>query len=105
RKFGVDIVKIDGAIVQNLARSEDDRAFVQALIDMARRLDIATIAEWVQDDDSARMLSDWGCDYLQGELIGRASLDRPWRRRADSAASARGNEPWDTRAPSAPIKA
>src|SRR5215470_9219471 len=28
RKFGVDIVKIDGVIVQNLARSEDDRAFV-----------------------------------------------------------------------------
>jgi len=89
RKFGVDMVKVNGAIVENLARSEDDRAFVQALIDMARRLDIATIAEWVQDDDSARMLGDWGCDYLQGELIGRASLDRPWRRRAD-AATARG---------------
>jgi diguanylate cyclase (GGDEF)-like protein len=85
RKFGVDMVKVNGAIVENLARSEDDRAFVRALIDMARRLDIGTIAEWVQDEDSARMLGDWGCDYLQGELIGRASLDRPWRRRADAA--------------------
>ena len=38
RKLGVDIVKIDGAFVQNIARSADDRAFVQTLIDLARRL-------------------------------------------------------------------
>ncbi len=38
RKLGVDIVKIDGAFVQNLMRSDDDRAFVQTLIDLARRL-------------------------------------------------------------------
>jgi diguanylate cyclase (GGDEF)-like protein len=88
RKLGVDMVKIDGAIVQNLGRSEDDRAFVQALIDLAQRLALTTVAEWVQDEESARMLSAWGCDYLQGELIGRADLDRPWRRRADPAASA-----------------
>ena len=24
------------------------------------------------------MLADWGCDYLQGALIGLASLERPW---------------------------
>jgi diguanylate cyclase (GGDEF)-like protein len=37
RKLGVDIVKIDGAFVQNIVRSADDRAFVQTLIDLARR--------------------------------------------------------------------
>ncbi len=51
RKLGVDIVKIDGAFVQNIARSADDRAFVQTLIDLARRLQIKTVAEWVQDDE------------------------------------------------------
>jgi len=51
RKLGVDIVKIDGAFVQNIARSADDRAFVQTLIDLARRLQIKTVAEWVQDED------------------------------------------------------
>jgi hypothetical protein len=24
------------------------------------------------------MLAEWGCDYLQGALIGLASLERPW---------------------------
>jgi diguanylate cyclase (GGDEF)-like protein len=79
RKLGVDIVKIDGAFVQNLANSEDDRAFVQTLIELARRLNLATVAEWVQDEATAALLAEWGCDYLQGALIGRASAERPWR--------------------------
>lgn len=83
RKLGVDIVKIDGAFVQNVVRSDDDRAFVQTLIDLARRLKIKTVAEWVQDDESAALLRDWGCDYIQGRLIGLASLERPWRTSAE----------------------
>ena len=78
RKLGVDIVKIDGAFVQNITRSADDRAFVQTLIDLAHRLGIKTVAEWVQDEESAAMLENWGCDYIQGRLTGLAALSRPW---------------------------
>ncbi|WP_284260961.1 putative bifunctional diguanylate cyclase/phosphodiesterase [Bradyrhizobium iriomotense] len=90
RKLGVDIVKIDGAFVQNITRSADDRAFVQTLIDLARRLDIKTVAEWVQDEEAANMLRDWGCDYIQGRLIGLASAERPWGAPADSVVPAAG---------------
>ncbi len=78
RKLGVDIVKIDGAFVQNILRSEDDRAFVQTLIDLAKRLKLLTVAEWVQDEGAAKMLEAWGCDYLQGALVGLATVERPW---------------------------
>ena len=78
RKLGVDIVKIDGAFVQNLMRSEDDRAFVRTLIDLAKRLKLKTVAEWVQDERTAKTLEAWGCDYLQGVLIGLAAIERPW---------------------------
>jgi diguanylate cyclase (GGDEF)-like protein len=90
RKLGVDIVKIDGAFVQNVARSADDRAFVQTLIDLARRLEIKTVAEWVQDEESAQMLRDWGCDYIQGRLIGLASSQRPWGVPAEATLPAAG---------------
>ncbi|MDE2471506.1 MAG: bifunctional diguanylate cyclase/phosphodiesterase, partial [Bradyrhizobium sp.] len=90
RKLGVDILKIDGAFVQNIARSSDDRAFVQTLIDLARRLEIKTVAEWVQDDESAKMLRDWGCDYIQGRLIGLASALRPWGNGSAAAFPAAG---------------
>jgi diguanylate cyclase (GGDEF)-like protein len=88
RKLGVDIVKIDGAFVQNIVKSEDDRAFVQTLIDLARRLGLKTVAEWVQDEEAARLLSSWGCDHLQGALIGLATRERPWVTGNGTAASA-----------------
>ncbi len=86
RKLGVDIVKIDGAFVQNIVKSSDDRAFVQTLIDLSHRLGLKTVVEWVQDEEAARLLSDWGSDFLQGALIGLASDARPWLK--DRAASA-----------------
>ena len=78
RKLGVDIVKIDGAFVVDIMRSEDDRAFVRTLIDLAKRLRLATVAEWVQSEEAARTLEAWGCDYLQGAFVGLASTERPW---------------------------
>jgi diguanylate cyclase (GGDEF)-like protein len=89
RKLGVDLVKIDGAFVQNLMRSEDDRAFVHTLIDLARRLGLKTVAEWVQDEASAAMLAEWGCDFLQGALVGLASAERPWASAQDTVAASR----------------
>jgi diguanylate cyclase (GGDEF)-like protein len=85
RKLGVDVVKIDGSFVHNLARSADDRLFVRTMIELAKGLGIATVAEWVQDEEAAAILTEWGCDYLQGNLIGRAMLERP---KAGSASAA-----------------
>jgi EAL domain-containing protein (putative c-di-GMP-specific phosphodiesterase class I) len=74
RTFPVDFLKIDGAFVQNLARSTDDRFFVRTLIDLAGHLGIATVAEWVEDEETATMLAEWGVDYLQGDHCGRPEI-------------------------------
>jgi diguanylate cyclase (GGDEF)-like protein len=87
RKLGVDLVKIDGAFVENLRHSEDDRAFVHTLIDLARRLGLETVAEWVQDEEAAAIMAGWGCDYLQGALVGLATTERPWLATANPAAA------------------
>ncbi len=78
RKLGVDLVKIDGSFVADMATSPDDRAFVRMLIELARQLGLKTVAEWVQNEQSAAMLVGWGCDYLQGVLIGPAVVEAPW---------------------------
>jgi diguanylate cyclase (GGDEF)-like protein len=77
RSLGVDMVKIDGAFVAGLATSVDDRFFVRTLASLARHLGIITVAEWVEDEESARLLKEWGVDYLQGHFIGRASTSEP----------------------------
>jgi EAL domain-containing protein (putative c-di-GMP-specific phosphodiesterase class I) len=36
------------------------------------------------------MLRDWGCDYIQGRLIGLASSKRPWNPAAEAVLPAAG---------------
>lgn len=83
RDLQADLIKIDGAFVQNLGRSTDDRFFVRTLVDLAQHLGVPTVAEWVQDEETARILESWGVSYLQGELFGDeirpATLHEPRR--------------------------
>ena len=74
RQLPIDYLKIDGAFAQNLASSTDDRFFIRTLIDLARNLGIPTVAEWVEDEATAQILTGWGVDYLQGHLFGKAEL-------------------------------
>jgi EAL domain-containing protein (putative c-di-GMP-specific phosphodiesterase class I) len=73
RKLGVDLLKIDGAFVRNLAQSRDDRFFVHTLCDLARHVNVPIVAEWVEDAASAEILKDWGVSYLQGHHFGKAA--------------------------------
>ncbi len=84
RGLGVDMVKIDGAFVAGLAGSVDDRFFVRTLASLAKHLGIATVAEWVEDAESARLLREWGVDYLQGHFIGPAEARGERRTRASA---------------------
>jgi EAL domain-containing protein (putative c-di-GMP-specific phosphodiesterase class I) len=70
RMLPVDLLKIDGVFIQPLKRSTGDRLTVRTLIDRAQHLGIATAAEWVEDEATARLLTSWGVDYLQGGLFG-----------------------------------
>ncbi len=76
----VDMVKLDGSFCKNLASNPDNQYFVKSLVDMAKRFDVKVIAEWVQRQEDADLLKQWGVNYLQGHLYGIASIDPPWGR-------------------------
>jgi diguanylate cyclase (GGDEF)-like protein len=67
----VDIVKIDGAFVRNLATDASDRLFLRAMVELARNFGMETVAEWVIDEETAKIATDCGIDYLQGFHLGR----------------------------------
>ena len=69
----MDIVKIDGAFIQNLATSDQDQLFVKALTDVAKGLGKITVAEFVEDAETLSLLQDFGVDFAQGYYIGRPS--------------------------------
>jgi EAL domain-containing protein (putative c-di-GMP-specific phosphodiesterase class I) len=45
---------------------------VRTLLDLARHLKIATVAEWVEEAETAHLLAEWGVDYAQGNFFGAA---------------------------------
>jgi diguanylate cyclase (GGDEF)-like protein len=75
RELRFDVIKMDGAFVQNLSRSSDDRFFVRTLIDLAHSLQTPLVAEWVETAEAADLLTDWGVDFLQGDYLGKAGAD------------------------------
>ena len=75
RVLDVDIVKIDGSFIENLAKSPDDQVFVRILTELARSFGITTIAEWVQDEETVEVLKRFGVDAIQGRLTGAAAAD------------------------------
>ena len=54
-----------------MPRNDADQLTVQAIVQIARGLGKTTIAEFVQDDDTTRMLREYGVDMAQGFHLGR----------------------------------
>ena len=69
--FDIDIVKIDRSFVGGLADDRQSRAIVRAIVEMARAMDLAVVAEGVETEMQRQFLVDTGCDLLQGYLFGR----------------------------------
>lgn len=65
-------VKIDRSFVTDMKASPESRSVVKATIDIAHSLDRRAVAEGVEDNETATMLKEMGCDYAQGYLFAKA---------------------------------
>jgi diguanylate cyclase (GGDEF)-like protein/PAS domain S-box-containing protein len=66
RRFPVDYLKIDRSFVAGIGNSDEDRAIVRGVIDMAHALGLRSVAEGVEDARQRQVLADLGCDLGQG---------------------------------------
>ena len=62
----MDIIKIDGLFVRNLARERDNQVFVRAMLDIARGFGKQVVAEAVEDEHTLDILRSYGVDMAQG---------------------------------------
>ena len=62
-------IKIDRSLVTELTTEAEDRVIVQTTIEMCHSLDYQVVAEGVEDDVTANLLRDMGCDMIQGYLL------------------------------------
>jgi diguanylate cyclase (GGDEF)-like protein/PAS domain S-box-containing protein len=66
KNFAVDIVKIDGGFVRELAESRIDRAIVESISQIAHEIGAMTVAESVESADIDLLLRQIGVDFGQG---------------------------------------
>ncbi|HEX8978191.1 MAG TPA: EAL domain-containing protein [Parasulfuritortus sp.] len=71
KKFKVDRLKIDQSFIRDLASDPDDLAIVQAIVQMARILNLRTVAEGVETAEQLAFLSEQHCDEIQGYYYSR----------------------------------
>ena len=67
----LDYLKIDGDFIRSLTSSDTDQLVVRSMVDIARGMGMKTIAEFVEDAETATMLRAMGVDYSQGYHHGR----------------------------------
>lgn len=66
-----DVVKLDGSMVRNLPSSKTNQQIVASIIELGMRLDIKVIAEYVENEEQRRLLSELGCKWYQGYLFSK----------------------------------
>ncbi|WP_255524270.1 putative bifunctional diguanylate cyclase/phosphodiesterase [Sulfurimonas marina] len=71
KKFDIDYLKIDKSFVDNVATSQQDKVLSEAMIAMAHKLDIQVIAEGVEDAEQKEILTNMGCDFIQGYIYSK----------------------------------
>jgi EAL domain-containing protein (putative c-di-GMP-specific phosphodiesterase class I) len=64
-------LKIDGDFIRRLPDSPNDQLVVKALVSVARGMGRRTVAEFVGDQPTIRLLRSFGVDYAQGFALGR----------------------------------
>jgi EAL domain-containing protein (putative c-di-GMP-specific phosphodiesterase class I) len=71
KRLPVQELKIDRAFVTAMDSDAEDRAIVQAIIDLARRLRLDVVAEGVETEAVLEELRTLGCRFAQGYAVGR----------------------------------
>ncbi|GBG14635.1 uncharacterized protein NMK_2234 [Novimethylophilus kurashikiensis] len=71
KKFSLDYLKIDRSFVRDLVQNPNDRAIAEAIIVMAHKLGLKTIAEGVETTEQRELLKSAGCEYIQGYLYAK----------------------------------
>jgi diguanylate cyclase (GGDEF)-like protein len=64
-------VKIDGTFVRDLESNANSQATVRAVVELARGLQMETVAEYVENEAIAAQLKRLGVDYGQGYIFGK----------------------------------
>ena len=72
KQLPVDVLKIDQSFVRAIATDPADATITATIVQMARALNLSTIAEGVETTEQMQLLASYGCNRMQGHLFSQA---------------------------------
>jgi len=96
KRFPVDTIKIDKSFVAEMESSPTSYALVKAVVDLAKSLGVATVAEGIENMDQRANIHELGCTFGQGYHFSRplsAGTIEAKLRAAEKTAKARRHAP------------
>ena len=87
KSLPISCLKIDKTFVQEMATSLRSYEIVQSAINLAWSIGLSTIAEGIEDEDTAQRLNDLNCNIAQGYYFARpmpASSVAAWLKQAQN---------------------
>ena len=71
KNFCVDTLKIDGSFIRDITDNRISESMVAAITQVAKVMELKTVAEYVESEETRKLISDLGVDFAQGHVIGK----------------------------------
>jgi len=71
KNFNVDMLKIDGGFIRDITENRISESMVAAITQVAKVMDLQTVAEYVGSEKTRKLITKLGVDYAQGHFIGK----------------------------------
>jgi diguanylate cyclase (GGDEF)-like protein len=71
KNFNVDTLKIDGGFIRDITDNRISESMVAAITQVAKVMELKTVAEYVESEETRELISKLGVDFAQGHLIGK----------------------------------
>ncbi|MCG2584630.1 bifunctional diguanylate cyclase/phosphodiesterase [Massilia sp. TS11] len=71
KRFPISVLKVDRAFIKDLPESTKDAGICNAVLDLAKHMELSVVAEGVETEDQLHYLEQRGCQYIQGYLTGK----------------------------------
>ncbi|MDH3350181.1 MAG: EAL domain-containing protein [Gammaproteobacteria bacterium] len=71
KNFSVDTLKIDGNFIRDITDNRISESMVAAITQVAKVMELETVAEYVESEETLGLLAKLGVDFAQGHVIGK----------------------------------
>jgi len=71
KALSFDMIKIDGSLIKDLQNNRHNQLLIRSLVSFISGLGLKTVAEHVNSGSDAKLLMEYGVDYMQGNYFGK----------------------------------